>query len=170
MGRTIKDARIDMRSMAKLVKNTRVEVSKDRKSARVTGEWAVGADVVSKAAGGSGMTVPVLVTEEQTVALPARRNAASGAMDEKGQIQVALPPQTLKAANATRVVEVDLGLMQPDGVRIPIAKGKLDLAGNWSAPVRLNNRHLLAQATTANGIVRVVFADAAPGGPVSPKK
>jgi PKD repeat protein len=166
-GLTIKDARIDTRQVAKLVKNTKVEVAKDGKTARVTGEWAVGADAVSKAAGGSDMTIPVMVTEERTVVMTPGPNRKSGAMDGNGQIVIELPPQTIKAANATRAIEVDLGLTQPNGQRVPIAKGKLDPAGNWSQPVTLNGRQLVAQATTVNGKVRVTFAT---GGAVPPKK
>lgn len=169
-GRTIKSAQIDTRQVGKLVKNAKVEVAKDGKTARVTGEWAVAADAVSKAAGGSEMTIPVEVTEERTVTTPPIKNWAAGAMDATNQIQIRLPPSPIKAANASRTVELDVGLMQPNGQRRPVARGKLDAAGNWSELVTLNNRQLMVQALTVNGTVRVTFANPPAGGGAPPKK
>jgi hypothetical protein len=74
----------------------------------------------------------------------------------------------LGATNVARQIEVDLGLTQPSGERIRIEKGMLDAAGNWSAPVTLTGKPFLAQATVANGFVRVVFANP-PAGVLPPK-
>jgi hypothetical protein len=145
--------------VANIVKNTRVEVAKDGKSARVTGEWAAGPEVVSKAAGGSEMTIPVIVTEEMTVTAAPKRNYAAGVMDASGQILVKLPPQPLGSPDAGRKIDVDVGLNQPTGLRVSIARGPLDAAGTWSsAPVPIGGKPHIAQATAANGMVRVVFA------------
>jgi len=105
------------------------------------------------------MTIPVLVTEERTVAEAPRRNTSGGVMGAGGQILVKLPPQMLRAANASRTIEVDVGLTQPNGPRVSLAKGMLDATGNWSAPLSAGGKQYVAQASQTNGAVRIVFAN-----------
>lgn len=163
-GRTIVDARPDPAHVPAVVKNLKVEVAADHHSARVTGDWTTGPDAVAKAAGGTDVAVPVVLTEERAVTAAPTRHRVSGVMDMKtGLIVIPLPRSMAGAAAAGRQIEVELGLTQPNAPRQTIARGPLDAAGNWSAPVTLNGKAFLARATVVNGAVQVSFADPAAG-------
>ena len=158
-GQRITEAHFDAARVPPVVKNLRVEVAPDGQTARVTGEWAAGADAVSKAAGGSDLSLPLLVTEERASTAAPGRHGLSGVMDpQTRKIVIKLPQRARALASGTRQIEVDVGLTQPNGPRVPIAKGVLDAAGKWSAPVTLGGQPYVARATLANGVVEVSFA------------
>lgn len=156
---TIVEAKIDPK-LVPMVKNLKVEIAKDGKTARVTGEWAATAEKSLKAGGGGDVSLPVAVVEERPVPMAGKRNTYSGVWDASGQILVALSqqPQTLAVVNATRTIDVDFGITYKDGRRRDsLAKGTLDAAGAWSAPVKINDKMYTVKANAANGTVRVVF-------------
>ncbi|HET6572859.1 MAG TPA: PKD domain-containing protein [Fimbriiglobus sp.] len=70
------------------MKNVKAEVAADRRSVKLTGEWAGDA----KAAGGSDVLVPLTLVEEKTVrvALPDRSQSAS--LTPGSPVELALPP------------------------------------------------------------------------------
>jgi hypothetical protein len=162
-GCLIADAQFDPKHFPAVVRDPKVVVAGDRKTARVTGDWAATGDALAKAAGGTDVAVPVVVTEERSVSMAPGRNQSSGVMDASGTILVKLPPAA-RFAGANRAVEVDFGLSQPNGQRASIAKGMLDAQGKWtSSAVPLGGKLFVVQATVENGSVKIIFLNA-PGG------
>jgi PKD repeat protein len=158
-GRTITGARFDSSQVPSVVKNPRVEVAHDGLTAKVTGDWAGGQDVVAKAAGGSDVAIPVLLTEERAANPASHHHGLSGVMDpQTSKITIRLPQRAQSLLNGTRRIEVDVGLTQPTAPRISIAKGVLDESGKWSAPVTVGGQSYVARASLANGVVEVLFA------------
>jgi hypothetical protein len=137
-------------SMPAAVKNLKLEIARDQKSALVSGDWAISGDALAKAAGGSDLTIPIVVTEERRSIMSPGRQTMSGVMDQKQQIMMKLPPRPLGTANSTRSVSVDFGIMQMDGKRHRIAYGTLDATGAWtSPPIQIAGQAYLIKATTA---------------------
>jgi hypothetical protein len=150
---TITAAQVDPKAVP-MVKNLKADVSADKKTVRLTGEWADSADKVMKAAGGGDVSIPLTLTEERTATAGPRRNVSSNVMDKNGQILVRLPQ--MPAGNTARTITVDFGMTGPSG-RQSLATGTLDAAGNWTTPLTIQGKPIKVKATAANGMVRVVF-------------
>lgn len=155
-GSTFADVKVDPRGTEKTVKNAKVEIAADKKTARVTGEWALTGDQLVKAAGGSDVTVTLVITEERGSTVAGTKDRLVAATDATGAIQVRVPPQ-LRPGAGTRTVEVDVGISQPNAPRISLAKGTLDATGKWSAPVQVNGKSATVSAEIVNNMVRVTF-------------
>jgi len=148
-------AEID-RSMPTVAKNVKCEVAKDQKSATISGEWTASGDAVAKAAGGSDLAVPVILTEEMRTTLSPRRQSLSGVMDAESKITVKLPPRPLGAG--IRTVSVDFGLSTRDGKRMKIVQGTLDANGVWqSTPTAIGGQQVRIQAVMKNDTVVMSF-------------
>jgi PKD repeat protein len=107
---------------SKAVKNVKVEVAADKKTAKVSGEWTGTADATNKAAGGSDVMIPLTLTLErslpytgstQTVAAPlAFAGSFSPTSDDwtSGAMAVTLKLPDLPAGvvNGQRKVSLDL--------------------------------------------------------------
>jgi PKD repeat protein len=115
------------------VKNVKIEIAKDQKSAILSGEWALSGDALMKAAGGSDVIIPVVVTEERRSTYSPATQRISGVMDAQQQIVMTLPPRVIGGAS-TRTVTVDFGISYKDGRRNRVAVGTLDAAGRWASP------------------------------------
>lgn len=88
------------------VRNPHVHVAADRRTATVAGEWAVGSKDVARAVGGSDLIVPVTLTEERTVAVPAAATVVTGPFIEFGllggaSLPLPVPPRGWPARHAT---------------------------------------------------------------------
>ncbi|CAN5250626.1 hypothetical protein BH11PLA2_BH11PLA2_37640 [soil metagenome] len=137
------------KAMPAAVKNFKVDIAKDQKSASVSGEWAVTGDALAKIAGGSDMALPVMVTEERRMILSPGRQTVSGVMDGNQQILVKMPPRPLGSANGTRTISVDFGVSRKDGQRTRIAVGSLDAKGTWtSQPLTMGGQSYVVKAIT----------------------
>jgi PKD domain len=154
-GWTIAEVKLDPKAVP-TVKNLKAEVSADRRSVRLTGEWADTADKVMKASRGGDVIIPYTLVEEKTATTPPRKQVSSNVMDASGNLIVRLPQQ---AAKATRTISVDFGISGPTGRR-SLMTGTLDASGNWSAPLDINGKPHVVKANSSNGTVRVVFAEA----------
>ncbi len=146
-------AEID-RSMPAVAKNVKCEVAKDQKSVTVSGEWSVSGDALAKAAGGSDLGVPVLLTQELRTTMTPGRQALSGVMEDS-KITVRLPPQP--SGSNTRSISVDFGISTKDGKRNRLAYGTLEKNSWLSAPLTLSGQQVRAQATIKDDMLVVTF-------------
>jgi len=167
---TIVEAKFDAKT-TKPVKNVKVEVAKDKKSVTVTGEWSVSADKLAAAAGGSDVSIPIMIGEERTTVLAPVRNTVGGGMNDQQQLAVKLPPMPA-SVGATRKIEFELGMTQSNGQRTRVGGGPLDANGVWAGNADISGKPYPVRATAAaDGIVRVVFGQqepvaASPPGPI----
>ena len=100
------------------IKNLKLEIAADKKSAKLTGEWASTGDAAQKATGGSEVMVPVTLVQEKSSAtiLPTETYAAAFTgeggfvmMNTDNAAKTAtlpLPPLGLK--NGTRKMQLDI--------------------------------------------------------------
>ncbi|QEL17065.1 PKD domain-containing protein [Limnoglobus roseus] len=143
--------------MAKSVikkESVKVEIAKDKLSATISGEWAVAGDALVREAGGSDVTLPLLVKEERVAQLSPTVSEVAGTLDSKQQIVLALPAARRGTKRSTAV---DFSYRLPDGRRTPVANGQLDAAGNWVGKAKLGGKDTTIQARTVNGQVVITF-------------
>jgi hypothetical protein len=97
-GCTIVEAKVGKVS-SQAVKNLRVEVAADRKSAKLLGEWA--------ASNGAEVLVPVTLTEERAVAFQLPPQPVSATFSA-GAVSLPLPPQPLGVTGLQRRLMLDV--------------------------------------------------------------
>jgi hypothetical protein len=121
------------------VKNLKVAVSADKRSATVSGEWAGDAKAANKAAGGSDAIVRVKLAQERSVAQPAAVTMVTGTFAASGQslhAELPLPPAPAGAAGAKREFQIEVRTVR-DGKSQTIMQaptgGKGAVALPWSA-------------------------------------
>lgn len=123
------------------VKNLRAEVTPDRKSVRLRGEWAVVGDGATKAAGGSDVVVPLTLVQERTVSRQGPTDAVSAQMPAEqtgGQIRgsATLRPRTqpLGTAGVQRRTGIEIRQATADGQTSMVATDT-DVKFPWSKQV-----------------------------------
>ncbi len=159
---TIVDAKFDLKSVKPVVKAVKVEISKDKKSVTVTGEWSVSADKLAATAGGSDVSIPITIIEDRSTVMAPARNTVGGNMNEQQQIVVKLP-QMPTMTGSTRKIDVELGMTQEGGKRTKLVSGTMDAKGTWAGNMEISGKPYPVRATAdADGIVRVVFGQQEP--------
>ncbi len=121
------------------VKNLKVAVAADKRTATVSGEWAGDTKATNKAAGGSDVIVRVKLTQERVTAQPASVTMVTGTFAMSGstvRTDLPLPPAPLGITGGKRELQLDIRATR-DGkstsvVQAPQA-GKAPLAFPWSA-------------------------------------
>lgn len=149
---------VEIGKMAKAVikkESVKVEIAKDKTSATISGEWAATGDALIREAGGSDVTLPLLVKEERVTQLSPRTSEVAGTLDAKQQIVLRVPSNPLPGVK--RTMSVDFALLMPDGKRTPVASGPLDAAGNWTSKVKLGGKEYTIQARTVGNQVVITF-------------
>lgn len=119
------------------VKSIRTEVSADRRSAKLIGEWTAVGEEGKRAAGGSNVLVPLALVEEKVVTLSAPPATVSGLFQANGSQQfvtLPLPPQALASAGATRKMALELRQAFSDGRSRVVATVK-DVQLPWTGQV-----------------------------------
>ena len=120
------------------VKNLKVQVSADKRSATVTGEWAGDLKSTNKAAGGSDALVRVKLTQERTVALPPAVTMVTGQFAAAGQLLQAslpLPPPPTGVSGAKREFQLEVRTVRdgkPQTVLQAPAGGKGSVSLPWA--------------------------------------
>lgn len=149
---------VELGKMAKAVirkESVKIEIAKDKLSATISGEWATTGDALVREAGGSDVTLPLLVKEERVTQLSPKTSEVAGTLDARQQIVLPVPANPLPGVK--RSMTVDFSYRLPDGKRTPVASGPLDAAGNWASKVKLGGKDYTIQARTVNGQVVITF-------------
>lgn len=102
------------------VKNVKIEVAADRKSAKLSGEFTATGEIATKASGGSDAMISVQTTQEKkTVELMPGNSIAVpfGVADVSGAMSaiVALPPAPYGVSNVQRKIEFQIREVAVDG-------------------------------------------------------
>ncbi len=151
-------ARFDEKLSKPIVKNVKVVIAKDRRSALLTGDFAAAGEALASAAGGSDVAINIMLNEERTIEVMPRRNQVAGVMDDRQQvIAVKMPPQPLGLTEVKRTIEVDIGYSQPNSKRVPVANGTLDANGVWTMPKTIGGKAVTIDARMTKDELRVSF-------------
>jgi PKD repeat protein len=117
------------------VRNLRVTVAADRRSATLSGDWA---DGKPKGASGADVIVPLKLTEERTVALPPAVTVVTGTMSwaaGSGRCELPLPPPV---PGLSREYQIEIRQTAASGQAVAVARGPADGRGSvsfpWAAP------------------------------------
>jgi hypothetical protein len=120
------------------VKNLKVQVAADKRSATVSGDWAGDLKATNKAAGGSDAIVRVKLAQERTIQQTPTVTMVTGTFATVGQAlraDLPLPPAPVGAAGAKREFQLDIRTVR-DGKAQSImqapADGKGAIALPWS--------------------------------------
>ena len=121
------------------LKNLKMEVSPDKRTVKVTGEWAGDPKATNKAAGGSDALVRVKLTQERATPQPASVTMVTGTFAEVGstiRTDLPLPPTLLGMNGGKREYQLDIRSVQAGKsttvIQAPQA-GKGPLGFPWSA-------------------------------------
>ena len=99
-----------------VVKNVKVELLPDRKSAKLIGEWAAAGDALAKAAGNADAMVPFTLNQERTVDVRLPATSIPGYLTASTTgTTIALPPQRLGLQNPQRKIQMQIARTLPDG-------------------------------------------------------
>ena len=173
-GFTIAEAKLGKVSSTAL-KNAKVEVAADRKSAKLTGEWASSGDSAQKASGGSEVMVPVILVQEKAtpVNLPTETLAAAFTgeggfvmQDSPNPARTAsLPIPSLPAdlANPTRRMQLDIREMvgnREAGIGL-VDDLKLPLRRTITSVSATKQMYIIEASLQRNGSLRVVLTPVA---------
>jgi PKD repeat protein len=113
-GYTISEAKI-VKPNAAVAKNMKIEISPDKKSGKLTGEWAAAGDALTKAAGGSDAQISLEVKQERRVPIVQPTQPFSALLSAPTfAATINLPPQRLDLADAKRKYEVQIIRANPD--------------------------------------------------------
>lgn len=118
------------------VKNLRVQVSADKRSATLTGEWAGDLKATNKAAGGSDAIVRVRLNQERTVAVAPTVTMVTAMFATSGQAlraDLPLPPAPVGVAGAKREFQLDIRTVR-DGKAQSIMQAPADGKGSVALP------------------------------------
>jgi hypothetical protein len=119
------------------VKNLRVAVAPDKKSATITGEWAD----PKNAKAGSDALIPLKLTDERAVSRPPATAVVTGQLPPlspagKTSTAIALPAPPAPLDGMSRTVHVELRQTGSNGKPVVIAEGELTGRGPVSIPAR----------------------------------
>ena len=118
-GFTIAEAKLG-KVASPALKNVKVEVAADKKSAKLTAEWASSGDAAQKVTGGSDVMVPVTLVQEKStptnlpVAMLASAFTGEGGFVMQNSVNPArsasieLPPAPAGLSNSTRKIQLDI--------------------------------------------------------------
>lgn len=144
-------------------KSLKVEVAADKRSAKVSGEWAGDLKATNKAAGGSDLLVRVKVTQERAAAQPASVTMVTGAFANVGgtaRADLPLPPAPLGLSNAKREYALEIrttsGGKSATVLQAPTA-GKPALSFPWSETQKGPNWTLTYNAKLDGGTLVVTW-------------
>ena len=118
------------------VKNLKVQVAADKRSATVSGEWAGDLKATNKAAGGSDAIVRVKLTQERVSAQPAAVTMVTGTLAVSGQAlraDLPLPPAPAGFAGAKREYQLELRTTR-DGKSQTLVQAPPDGKGTIALP------------------------------------
>ena len=118
------------------VKNLKVQVAADKRSATVSGEWAGDLKATNKAAGGSDALVRVKLTQERVIAQPAAVTMVTGTFAMSGQAlraDLPLPPAPAGFAGTKREYQLEFRTTR-DGKSQTLLQAPPDGKGTISLP------------------------------------
>ncbi len=157
------------------VKNLKVEVAADKRSAKLTGDWASTGDAAQKATGGSEVMVPLVLVEEKStpvIAPPATRAAVftgegsfvmlnSDNPARSASLPIPAPPPGL--TNATRSMQLQIEEMV--GGRVAV----IGLVEDLKLPLRrtltsmtTKTTYIIEASQSADGALRVLLTPQPP--------
>jgi len=116
------------------VRNLRVTVAADKRSATLSGDWAN--EAKPRGASGSDVIVPLKLTEERTIALPPAVTVVTGTISwPGGRCELPLPPTV---PGLTREYQIEIRQTAANGQAVAVARGPADGRGSvsfpWAAP------------------------------------
>jgi hypothetical protein len=121
------------------MKNVKVQVAPDRRSATISGEWAGDLKATNKAAGGSDVIVRVKLTQQRVIPQPAAVTMVTGtftASDAAIRANLSLPPAPVGMASAKREYQLEIRTVR-DGKSQTVMQapqgGKGAMSFPWSA-------------------------------------
>ncbi len=120
------------------VKNLKVQVSSDRRSANVTGEWSGDAKSTNKAAGGSDVLVRVKLTHERTISQQPAVTMVTGSFGLSGsslRADLPLPPAPVGLGGHKREFQLEVRTVR-DGRAQTILQAPQGGKGTMSFPWR----------------------------------
>jgi hypothetical protein len=118
------------------VKNVKVQVSADKRSATVTGDWAGDLKATNKAAGGSDVLVRVKMAQERTLAQAPAVTMVTGMFNTSGQLlraDLPLPPAPAGVAGAKRDFQLEVRTVR-DGKPQTILQAPANGGGSITLP------------------------------------
>lgn len=119
------------------VKNLRVAVAPDKRSAVVTGEWAGDPKSAAKAAGGSDVIVPVKLIEERVSAQPPAVTMVTGTIGGAGgaaRCELPLPPAVSGLAGGKREYQIEIRQPGAGGKSVVALRAPQSGTGSVSFP------------------------------------
>jgi hypothetical protein len=151
------------------VKNLKIEVAADRKSAKLSGEFTATGESATKASGGSDAMIPVVLTQEKTTAENMGGNSmavpftfdAGGTGNGAMTATVTLPPAPLGVLNVLRKLEFQIREVAPDGRTAIIGSVpdmKLPLRG--SITTKSEKTYIVEAELQREGQIRVLLKPA----------
>jgi hypothetical protein len=136
-GYTLVEARLG-KVASPAVKNLRIEVAADKKSAKLTGEWTATGDGATRKAGGSDVVIPLTLIQEKAVPFVGSAQTVAAAMPVEqagggfqGTAVLMLPPQPLGVSGLTRRTTLDVRQATADG-RSAVLASAADLKLPWT--------------------------------------
>jgi hypothetical protein len=173
-GYTIAEAKLGaVKSPA--LKNLKCEIAADKKTAKVTGDWASTGDAAQKATGGSDVMVPVVLVVEKTnaVTLPTDTFAAAF-VGETGVVTASagkptrsaalpIPVQPVNLTNPTRKMQLEVSEMVGDRVaKIGVVPDlKLPLRATVNSMNADRQQYLIEASQDKTGALRIVLTPVA---------
>lgn len=141
------------------VKNLKLTIAADKRSALLSGEWANAGK-----AGGTDALIPLKLTEERASSRPAATMQATGVLQlaagGKANATIPLPPLSPNLDGITRKIDVEVRQMGPNGKVFVIAAGPLVGRGPVPIPAKQIYSPPTASLTTASydiATVRISF-------------
>ncbi len=97
------------------VKNVKIDVAADKKSAKITGEWTGTPETATKTAGGSDVMIPFTLAQEKTTALELPVQTVSGVFGPDKTLNITLPPQPRSVTGSQRKIRLEVVQTTADG-------------------------------------------------------
>jgi PKD repeat protein len=132
------------------VKNLKLTIATDKRSAAISGEWAAAPDGKSHA----DALVPLKITEERASNKAASSMQATGLLtlspNGKASVAIPLPPLAANTDAVSRKIDVEIRQMGPGGKQFVVASGPLVGRGPVSIPAKNVYSPPAAAITTAS--------------------
>ena len=168
-GFTIAEAKLGKVNSTAL-KNLKVEVAADKKSAKLTGDWAITGDAAQKATGGSDVMVPVtLIQEKATPTTPTTDSLAAVFTGDGGFVMqntenaarsasLPIPIQPSGMTNFSRKMQLEIREMVGDRTAVIgfLEDLKLPLKGTITSKIT-GQKYIIDASQQKNGSLRVVL-------------
>jgi PKD repeat protein len=148
------------------VKNLKIAISPDRRSASVSGEWAGGGKEGKTA--GSDLLVPMTLTEERTINLAPASTVVSGVFmgvpsrPGVGLVPLPLPPAPANLANFKREMTLEVRQFRETGPQKPLASVPLNSQSPpgkplWASVVNIAGTGYQFEATREGDTIQVTY-------------